>query len=392
MTMVQEINVAVNRLTGSIPSGLESCTEVQYLNLSWNSFDGPIPDSLGKLKILEDLDFSGNNFSGTIPMSLEDLKMLHHLNFSFNKLTGKVPKGGIFTKIRSRAFMGNLGLCGPWLQLPPCPSPIANIHNNHWLIKRVIIPVGITVFVICSLFIGFLIWQYGKGRVRGELSPRLHITESIPLNTGPPRISQEELISATNGFSGANLLGVGSFGSVYKGVLTDGTLIAIKVLNLQNEEAHKSFISECNVLGRVRHRNLIRIITCCSNIDIKALVFPYMQNGSLEKWLYPDGDVCQLSFNQRLHMAIDIAQGLAYLHHQCFVQVVHCDLKPSNVLLGDDMTAYIADFGIARLIFARNMDSVTSTHTLKGSIGYIAPGMNFWLVICIHVLFFFSYL
>lgn len=114
-----------------------------------------------------------------------------------------------------------------------------------------------------------------------------------------------------------------------------------------------------------------------------------MQNGNLEKWLYPDGDVCQLSFNQRLLMAIDIAQGLAYLHHQCFVQVVHCDLKPSNVLLGDDMTAYIADFGIARLTFARNMDSVTSTHTLKGSIGYIAPGMNFWLVICIHVLFIF---
>lgn len=171
MTMVQEINVAANRLTGSIPSELENCTEVKYLNLSWNSFDGPIPDSLGKLESLEDLDFSGNNLSGTIPISLENLKMLQHLNFTFNKLTEEVPKDGIFRKIRSGAFMGNLGLCGPWVQLPPCPSSIANIHNNHWLMKKVIIPVGIPV-VICILFIGFLIWQYGKGRVRGELSSR----------------------------------------------------------------------------------------------------------------------------------------------------------------------------------------------------------------------------
>lgn len=367
MTMVQEINVAVNRLTGSVPSELESCTEVNYLNLSWNSFDGPIPDSLGKLVFLEDLDFSENNLSGTIPMSLENLKMLHHLNFSFNKLKGEVPKGGIFRRLRSGAFMENLGLCGQWVELPPCPSPIANVHNNHWLVKRVIISVGISVVVI----FGFLIWQYCKGRVRG--SSRLQITEAIPWNSGLPRISQEEIISATNGFSDAHLLGVGSFGSVYKGVLNDGTLVAIKVLNLQNEEAHRSFISECNALRKVRHRNLIKVITCCSNFDIKALVFPYMENGSLEKWLYPGEDVCRFSFSQRLQMAIDIAQGLIYLHHQCFVQVVHCDLKPSNVLLGDDMTAYIADFGIARLIFANDIDSVTSAHILKGSIGYIAP-------------------
>eukprot|EP00253_Pinus_taeda_P030252 PITA_30252 len=332
MTMVQEINVAVNRLTGSIPSELESCTEVHYLNLLWNSFDGPIPDSLGKLGSLEDLDFSKNNLSGTIPMSLEKLKMLHHLNFSFNKLKGEVPKGEIFRRIRSGAFMGNLSICGQWVKLPPCPSPIANVHNNHWLVKRVIVSVGL------------------------------------------PRISQEEIIYATNGFNGAHLLGVGSFGSVCRGVLTDGKLVAIKVLNLQNEEAHRSFISECNALRKIRHRNLIKAITCWSNFDIKALVFPYMENGILEKWLYlGEEDVCQLSFSQRLQMAIDIAQGLIYLHDQSFVQVVHCDLKPSNVLLGDDMTGYIADFGIARLTFENDIDSMTSAHILKGSIGYIAP-------------------
>eukprot|EP00253_Pinus_taeda_P031220 PITA_31220 len=234
MTMVQEINVVVNQLTGSVPKERESCIEVHYLNLSWNSFDGPILDSLGKLGSLEDLDFSENNLSGTIPMSLENLKMIHHLHFSFNKLKGDVSKGGIFRRLRSGAFMGNLALCEQWVQLPPCPSPIANVHNNHGLVKRVIISVGISVVVICILFLGFLIWQYCKGRVRGELSSRLQVTEAIPWNSGLPRMSQEEIISATNVFNGAHLLGVGGFGSVYKGVLTDGTLVAIKVLNLQN--------------------------------------------------------------------------------------------------------------------------------------------------------------
>jgi serine/threonine protein kinase len=102
-----------------------------------------------------------------------------------------------------------------------------------------------------------------------------------------------------------------------------------------------------------------------------------MPNGSLEKWLHPDGEEASgLSLIQRLNIAIDIAQGMAYLHHHCFVQVLHCDLKPSNVLLGKDMTAYLTDFGIATICSANFEDSMlTSTHALKGSAGYIPPGI-----------------
>ena len=170
---------------------------------------------------------------------------------------------------------------------------------------------------------------------------------------------------------------VGSFGKVYKGVLNDGTTIAVKLLNIKNEEAHKSFDKECKVLSRVRHRNLIRIITSYSDHQIKALIFPFMSNGSLEKWLYPgDGATSSLSLIQRLSIAIDIAQGMAYLHHHCFIQVIHCDLKPNNVLLGEDMTAYLIDFGIATICFANSENlALTSTHALKGSAGYIPPGI-----------------
>ena len=102
-----------------------------------------------------------------------------------------------------------------------------------------------------------------------------------------------------------------------------------------------------------------------------------MPNGSLEKWLYPNGEEeSGLSLTQVLNIAIDIAQGMEYLHHHFFMQVLHCDLKPSNVLLGEDMTAYLTDFGIATICLANSKDSVLiSTHALKGSAGYIPPGI-----------------
>lgn len=154
-------------------------------------------------------------------------------------------------------------------------------------------------------------------------------------------------------------------------------MVAVKILNLQNEGAQKSFDREPKVLGKVRHRNLIRVITCYLDLQIKALIFPLMPDGSLEKWLYPDdGEQSSLNLIQMLNIAIDIAQGMMYLHHHCFVQVIHCDLKLNNVLLGADMTAYLIDFGISTICFASNEDgALTSTNALKRSTGYVPPGI-----------------
>ncbi|KAH9304096.1 hypothetical protein KI387_008500, partial [Taxus chinensis] len=218
------------------------------------------------------------------------------------------------------------------------------------------------------LYITFL-WKHFCGKQKPE-----------PLiDLGHPRISFKELRIATNGFGKGNLLGVGSVGSVYKGVLANGTLVAVKVLNLQDNSAYNSFIIECQVLSKAIHRNLIRVLTSCSNLDIKALVLEFMCNGNLEKQLHCDsimcniGGVCKMNLQTRLQIAIDIARGLAYLHHDCSIQVIHCDLKPSNVLLDYYMTAHVADFGNAQILSENSMHTVSSPKTIQGTLGYIAP-------------------
>ncbi|OEL18359.1 putative LRR receptor-like serine/threonine-protein kinase [Dichanthelium oligosanthes] len=159
-------------------------------------------------------------------------------------------------------------------------------------------------------------------------------------------------------FSESNLIGRGSYGSVYKGKLTQAKIqVAIMVFDLEMRFADKSFVSECEMSRDIRHRNLLPILTACSTIDntgndFKALIYEFMHNGNLDTWLHhrrsclaPKG----LSLVQRISIAVNIADALTYLHHDCGRPIVHCDLKPTNILLDDDMNAYLGDFGIALL-------------------------------------------
>ena len=383
IAMAQAIDISSNQFTRAIHPTLGSCSELQSLNLSRNSFQGPILDSFGNLQSLMNLDLSFNFLSGTIPITLQKLKMLQCLNLSFNNLTGEIPKGDFFTnQTIIVSLIGNPNLCGPQVfKLPTCPTP----KEHFAFVRKVLFPVGGAItFILSCLLLGFL-W-------RGNMHMQnFDFSQVIFQKLEHQRISFQELQKATNGFSEANLLGTGSFGSVYKGILNDGTLVAIKVFQLQNE-VEKSFKAECTVLQKVRHRNLMRIITSCSNLHFKGLVFQFMSNGSLEKHLYPDKDdndgedVCELGLKTRVNIAIDVAHAMEYLHHYSYVQVVHCDIKPNNVLLDEDMTSHVTYFGLARLIGAASThvptsiwlehDSLISTLALKGSMGYIAPGIK----------------
>ncbi|ONK72922.1 uncharacterized protein A4U43_C04F24950 [Asparagus officinalis] len=207
-------------------------------------------------------------------------------------------------------------------------------------------------------------------------------TSAIDLSTSYPRITYRELVEATGEFNQSRLIGSGSFGHVYRGVLSDGSVVAVKVLRIQSGNSTRSFNRECQILRRIRHRNLMRIITICSLPDFKALVLPYMSNGSLESYLHPEEwhSGLQLGFMERVNICSDVAEGMAYLHHHSPVQVIHCDLKPSNILLNDDMTALVSDFGIARLVMTTDERTMTAetagnsmANLLSGSIGYIAP-------------------
>ncbi|KAM4093815.1 hypothetical protein ACB094_06G147400 [Castanea mollissima] len=371
---INQMDISNNNLSGEIPTSIGNCLNLEYLYLQANSFHGAIPSSMASLKGLRHLDVSQNNLSGPIPEGLEKLLFLENLNLSFNNFEGEVPIEGFFKNISAVSLIGNTKFCGglPKLQLPKCPVNVMKPRKSIGFKLAIVI---ISIVQIFLLFSSFLIWMKKKKK-----SPSTVATMDLL-----PNVSYKELYQATSGFSPSNLIGFGSFGSVYKGLIhPEERSIAVKVLNLQQKGASKSFMVECNVLRNIRHRNLVKILTCCSSMDysgnqFKALVFDFMTNGSLDFWLHQgldnENQSRNLSLLQRLDVAIDVASAIDYLHNYSSQPIIHCDLKPSNVLLNNDMVAHVSDFGLARLLPITNDSSgkQTSTIGIKGSIGYVAP-------------------
>ncbi|KAL3627081.1 hypothetical protein CASFOL_028444 [Castilleja foliolosa] len=377
MNMVLAIDLSSNNLSSILPSQLGSCVALEFLNVSCNRLEGPLPDSIGKLSYLKQLDVSFNRFTGEIPKSLQQSSTLKQMNFSYNNLIGNITNDGSFSSLTMSSFIGNDKLCGSINGIRKCKKT-----PTHHLLIAILLSLLITpIFCI----VGYpLVWRTKLNSVLNrKKSFKTTIEEEEEEEQKYPRISRYQLIEATKGFSAESVIGSGRFGKVYKGVLQDDTRIAVKVLNTKTDgDVSWSFKRECQVLRRIRHRNVMRILTTCSRPDFKAIVLPLMTNGSLEDYLYPSQKMKDgLDLMQLVRICSDVAEGMVYLHHYAPVQVVHCDLKPSNILLDDDMTALVTDFGIAKLMkgadgsgFADDSVSYQSTGGLLcGSVGYIAP-------------------
>ncbi|CDP11288.1 unnamed protein product [Coffea canephora] len=361
MKMANWVDLSNNQFSGGIPNSIGDMQNLQNLSLAHNRLQGSIPESIGKMLSLESLDLSHNFLSGSIPMSMENLRYLRHFNASFNNLSGEVPSRGPFINFTAESFTSNQALCGSQrFHVPPCPNNSAHklktkkLHRTIFILLGVIIAAGVLSF-------GFV---YPRYRKKDTLSSGANLS----LVAMPERISYFELLRATNGYNESNLLGAGNFGYAYRGTLDDGRAVAVKVFNLQVDGAFKSFDVECEVLRNLRHRNLTRVISSCSTPEFKALVLEFMPNGSLEKWLYSHNYFTDLM--QRLDILIDVACALQYLHCEYSTPVIHCDLKPSNVLLDQDMVAHLSDFGLTKLLGEEH--SITYTETLA-TLGYLAP-------------------
>uniref|UniRef100_A0A7N2LCV5 Protein kinase domain-containing protein n=1 Tax=Quercus lobata TaxID=97700 RepID=A0A7N2LCV5_QUELO len=254
-----------------------------------------------------------NMFEGAIPLSFDSLRGIDILDLSNNSLSGEILK-----------FLEDFDL------------QLLNLSYNHF---------------------------------ESEVS-----IEGVFNNTSATFIEGNGLLDATNGFSSTNLIGVGSFGSVYKGIFDhDRQTVAIKVLNHLRYGASKSFKAECKALRNIRHWNLVKMLTTCLSIDyeghdFKALVYEFLENGNLEEWLHPTPRIHEalkepesLSLLQRLNIAIDVASALDCLHHHCQVPIVHCDLKPSNVHLDYEIIGHVGDFGWTRFLFDATQECSTNS-------------------------------
>ncbi|XP_006663609.1 probable LRR receptor-like serine/threonine-protein kinase At3g47570 [Oryza brachyantha] len=373
---LNSLNISHNQLSGEIPSSLGQCLLLESVNLESNFLQGRIPNSLIQLRGINEMDLSENNLSGEIPTYFQSFEFLHTLNLSFNNLEGPVPNGGVFANSSDVFIEGNKMLCAssPMLKLPPC-EVLSTRKNKTRYILIVVIPVT-TVLIVSLASVVIILLKKRNG-------PKLMIlTDSFRHFN---KLSYNDLYKATDGFSSMNLVGSGNFGLVYKGRLKfDEHNVAIKVFRLDQNGAPNNFFAECEALKNIRHRNLIKVISLCSTYDpsgneFKALILEYKTNGNLESWVHPKAysqrPTKQLSLGSRIRIAVDIAAALDYLHNRCTPPLVHCDLKPSNVLLDDDMTACLSDFGLAKFLQNNfiSRDNSSSTAGLRGSIGYIAP-------------------
>ncbi|KAM1527456.1 hypothetical protein TB2_016515 [Malus domestica] len=369
-----------NQLSGGLPSQIMSWESLNTLNLSRNTLSGYIPAAIGSLPDLLYLDLSGNQFTGEIPAEFGRLR-LTSLNLSSNKLSGKIPD--VFDNLAfENSFLNNPNLCASTqiLNLPSCYTNMSASHKLSSKVLAMILVLSIAVFVVIVLLTFFIARDYRRRKCCQDLSTwKLTSFQRLDL-------TQFSLLA---NLTDNNLIGSGGSGKVYQ-VSTNcpGEFVAVKRIwntNKLDERLEKEFVAEVEILGTIRHSNIVKLLCCISSDKSKLLVYEYMANQSLDKWLHGKrrrlakgmgmAHHVVLDWPTRLQIAIGAAQGLCYMHHDCFPPIIHRDVKSSNILLDSEFKARIADFGLAKIL-AKVGDQHTMS-AIAGSIGYMAPEYSY---------------
>ncbi|KAH7387321.1 hypothetical protein KP509_16G016600 [Ceratopteris richardii] len=395
-----------NKLSGRIPPELANCSYLIDINLSQNDLLGSIPPEFGNLTNLKALDLSYNNISGVIPSELGELHNLKFFNASYNQLEGPIPEEGNFDKFNKSAFVGNIDLCGANVEVD-CPNvmpkPIvlnpnssdsddnepnpfggANHHRHIALSASAILAIaaavaisgGVVVILVLNVYSHSLSRPADIHMLEGystSSSPDLPLGKLVMFSKNLDPKSEEWVTSAHALLNKDSELGRGGFGTVYKAVLADGRTVAIKKLMVSSlVKSQYDFEKEIQFLGQIKHRNLLALQGYYWTPQLQLLIYDYIPNGNLYSHLHErsHGDV-PLGWPARFKIALGAAHGLAHLHHACHPQVIHYNMKSSNVLLDEGCNPKIADFGLANLL--PMVDRYLMSSKFQSALGYMAP-------------------
>ncbi|KAG2648550.1 hypothetical protein PVAP13_1NG022500 [Panicum virgatum] len=335
---ITALNLSSNGLVGSISTYFGDLKALQYLDLSHNNLYGSIPDVLGQLPLLVFLDLSSNDLSGPLPYSLLQ----------------KSQNGTLSIRLGN-----NANLCGNGTTTT-CRSGRKKMKGA--LLTAIVIPiVAVIALLVLSFFLLRRICKEKAKRRANGLKDETALLENR-------EFSYRELKHITNNFS--QEIGKGGFGAVFLGYLENGNPVAVKVRSESSSQGGKEFLAEAQHLTRIHHKNLVSLIGYCKDKNHLALVYEYMPEGNLQDHLRDTSTSKSLTWEQRLQIALDAAQGLEYLHVGCKPALIHKDVKSRNILLTIDLGAKIADFGLTK-VFSDSKTHITTEPA--GPIGYLDP-------------------
>ncbi|PHT84967.1 Leucine-rich repeat receptor-like serine/threonine-protein kinase BAM2 [Capsicum annuum] len=357
------IDLSGNNLTGEIPSSMAQCSELTLVDLSRNQLVGEVPKEITKLKSLNALNLSRNQLNGTVPGEIGGMNGLTVLDLSYNDLSGRRPTNGQLKFFSSSSFEGNPKLCSPRATF--CPSASSSPQNGHKIrsgkFKTTQLVITIIILVTVALLLAVTVLFIKKEKFKNSKIWKLTAFQKLDFRADDVLDCLKE----------ENIIGKGGAGVVYRGSMSNGIDIAIKKLVGRGTGHHDhGFSAEIQTLGRIRHRNIVRLLGYVSNKDTNLLLYEYMSNGSLGEMLH-GAKGAHLKWETRYRIAVEAAKGLCYLHHDCSPSIIHRDVKSNNILLDSDYEAHVADFGLAK--FLQDAGASECMSSIAGSYGYIAP-------------------